>query len=148
MNDFEITAALDPWSLFAYKIIERAVYDWRLLLQGVHPDPRVSMEEIRRFLESGWCDELLEGFCVNGKWVLKQLEQERNSKEFGEEKMFANERNMSNGKSVTIDGKTASVYGWCKQLGITHGDVYKLYNARGRQACEKYLSDVKRRRGL
>lgn len=147
MNDFEITSALDPWSLFAYKIIERAVYDWRLLLQGVHPDTRVSMEEIRRFLKSGWCDELLEGFCVNGEWVLKQLEQERDSKEFGEEKMLK-ERNMSNRKSVTIDGKTASVYGWCKMLGIDNCAVYKIYNEQGRKACEQHLTGVKRRRGL
>lgn len=148
MNDFEITSALDPWSLFAYKIIERAVYDWRLLMHGCPPDTKVSMDEIRHFLKSRWCADLLDGFCVSGEWVLQKLEEELAGQDFRKEKSLVNERKMANKKVVTVDGKTASIYNWCKVLGLTNGTVYKMYNDRGRKVCEQYLADVKKRRGL
>lgn len=146
MNEIQMLEVLDPYSLFAYKIVERAVYDWRLLMQGSSVGGKVSMEEIRQFLKSQWCAELLDGTCVTGEWVLKMLEDEL--KRLGPaDTMMPTERKMQNKKAVTVDGVTASIYSWCKKLKMDDQAVYRMYRDKGREYCEKYLTGVKRRRG-
>lgn len=144
MNEIQMLEALDPYSLFAYKIVERAVYDWRLLMQGGHI-PTVDMDEIRGFLTGPWCAELLDGTAVSGEWVLKMLEDEL--KRLGPaDTMMPAERKMQNKKVVTVDGVTASIYSWCKKLKMDDQAVYRMYRDKGREYCEKYLTGVKRRR--
>lgn len=143
MNEIQMLEALDPYSLFAYKIVERAVYDWRLLMQGGHI-PTVDMDEIRGFLTGPWCAELLDGTAVSGEWVLKMLEDEL---ERLSHTMESSDRKGQKKKVVTIDGVTVSISKACGDLGIRDKAIYKMYERHGREYCEKYLTGVKRRRG-
>ena len=144
MNEIQMLEVLDPYSLFAYKIVERAVYDWRLLMQGSSVGGKVSMEEIRQFLKSQWCAELLDGTCVTGEWVLKMLEDELKRLS---PTMESSDRKCQKKKVVTIDGVTVSISKACRDLGIRNQAIYKMYERHGRKYCEKYLTGVKRRRG-
>lgn len=143
MNDFEMASTLDPHALLAVKIVERAVFDWRLLMQGSDIS-KVGFDEIRSFLKGRWCAKLLSSTDVTGEWVLQKLEQELAREGCCVEKLVPEERKMGNKKDITIDGRTATVYRWCKELRIDTKLVYKWYNQNGRSYTEQRLAEIKR----
>lgn len=81
MNDFQMTSACSPFGLLACKIVQQAIVDYRALLRRQTAGAKSSMEEIRRFLKSQWCDDLLSFTEVNGEWVLHMLEHEAAAKD-------------------------------------------------------------------
>ena len=77
----------------ALEIVNRAVYDWRALIQakawkkklypsqgGVEklPSYRVNFKELRRFFKSEWCDNILvsTGASITAEKILAVLERE------------------------------------------------------------------------
>ena len=145
MTEIELIRECDPHMLLAYKVVERAVLDWRLIIQGGKSAAKVSEAEIRGFLKSSWCDELLSGTCFNGEWVLKQLEEELSEARGEIEKPEKKKKPMM---AITIDGKTASATKWGPELGVSITTIYKWYHAKGRKFVERWLTEVKRERGL
>lgn len=142
MNDFKMTSACDPHGLLACKIVQQAVIDWRKLNRGEDAGVKTSKEEIRRFLLSVWCEELLAGTGIDGEWVLNKLEEELEQE--GEPECGK----KSAKKLLTIDGRTATVHAWCKELRLDNGMVYKWYNRQGRRYTERRMAEIKRERGL
>lgn len=134
MNDFKMLSACNPYGLLACKIVERAILDWRLLLGGVSAGMS-NMDEIRCFLQSGWCEDLLSFAEVDGAWVLNMLERESES--------LAKKKRM-----VTVDGRTDTIYAWCAELGVSCGRMYRMYDNQGRAFAEQYLAGIKRVRDL
>lgn len=145
MNELEMVREVDPHTLLAYKIVERAVLDWRLIIQGGKSAEKVSEAEIRGFLKSSWCEELLSGTCFNGEWVLQRLEEEMAEARGEIQKPKAMKKPR---KSITIDGRTASAYEWGHELGVCITTIYKWYNRNGRKFVERWLAEVKKERGL
>ena len=143
MNDFEMNSILDPHALLAVKIVERAVFDWRLLMKG-SKIAKVGFDEIRGFLTGAWCAKLLSSTDVTGEWVLQKLEQEFIREGCCVEKLVPEERKMGNKKAITIDGRTASVYRWCQELRIDTKSAYRWYKNRGRSYTEQRLAEIKR----
>lgn len=134
MNDFEIASACDPFGLLACKIVEQAIHDYRALLRGSGRG-NANLEEIRRFLRGPWCDVLLSCTDVNGEWVLKRLDKEA-------EKIEPRRR------MLTVDGRTATVKTWCRELGVSDTNVYRWYHKGGRKFVEDVLSTIKKEKGL
>ena len=145
MTEIQMIRECEPHTLLAYKVVERAILDWRLIIQGGKSATKVSESEIRGFLKSSWCDELLSGTCVNGEWVLKQLEEEM-AEARGEIKKP--EKKKRPRMDITIDGKTGTIYEWAPALGVSKTAIYKWYNRKGRTFVENWLTEVKRERGL
>lgn len=135
MNNFKMTEACSPFGLLACKIVEQAVLDYRALLCGKSVGYQTSIDEIRHFLQGPWCEELLSFTDVDGDWVLERLDKEA-------------ERLGRTRKILTIDGRTANVLTWCKELGLQNGDVYKMYRKQGRRYVEARLAAIKREKGL
>lgn len=134
MNDFEIASACDPFGLLACKIVEQAIHDYRALLRGSGRS-NTNFAEIRRFLLSQWCDDLLSFTDVDGKWVLKCLDKEAET--LGPRKV-----------ALTIDGRTENAKTWCKELGVSPNNVYRWYHEKGRKFVEDVLSTIKKEKGL
>ena len=133
MNDFDMCCDCSPYGLLACKIVQQAIVDYRALLRGENRGEKVSFDEIRRFLKGQWCDDLLSFTEVTGEWVLNLLEKET----VDQRKRF-----------VTVDGRTATIGTWCKELGLNPGGYYTLYHKYGRRYVEKSLSAKKRAKGL
>ncbi len=137
MNDFDMCCACSPYGLLACKIVQQAIIDYRALLRGENRGEKVSFDEIRRFLLGQWCDDLLSFTEVNGVWVLNLLEKEAENVEKREQFL-----------SITIDGRTATISEWCKEIGLSYSWHYKLYQKYGRQYVERRIADIKREKGL
>lgn len=137
MNDFQMSSACSPYGLLACKIVQQAIVDYRAPLR--RGGAKSSMEEIRRFLKSQWCDDLLSFTEVDGGWVLHMLEREAETKrETGREP-----------RMVTIDGQTKGLHTWCRELGIASSTwMYEKYRECGREFVEERLTAIKRRRAL
>lgn len=134
MNDFKMLSSCSPYGLLACKIVEQAVLDWRKLINGKSAGHMSSMEEIRNFLKSAWCEELLAPTGVDGAWVLGKLEAEASV-----------ERGT---RMLTLDGRTENVNTWCRLLAIPGWRVYKMYDIHGRAFTENAMTALKRERGL
>ena len=146
MTEIEMIRDVDPHTLLAYKIVERAILDWRLITYGYKSGEKVSEAEIKGFLKSQWCEALLGGTCVNGEWVLKKLEEEK-AMARGEIPRPEKKKKPPQ-KEITIDGRTENVYAWSRYLKVSTTTIYKWYNRKGRQFVEQWLTEVKRERGL
>lgn len=148
MNELEMIRECDPHTLLAYKIIERAILDWRLIIQGGKSAAKVSTSEIRGFLKSQWCEELLSGTCFNGEWVLQKMEEELEQSSVQPAKEEPKTRKKPMRKPITIDGRTASAHTWSRELGVGLTAVYRWYNQNGREYVEQQLTAIKREHGL
>ena len=59
MDDVMTVTGFDPYRLLAYKIVERAIYDWRGIVRGETESARKNRVEIEQFLLGRWCSVLL-----------------------------------------------------------------------------------------
>ena len=141
MNDATMMAACNPYGLLACKIVEQAILDYRALVRGRSGGGQISKEEIRHFLKSQWCDDLLGFTEVNGNWVLWMLEHEKPMK-----KEQAALKNVK--RPVTIGDRTAPIWTWCNELGIDKTKGYRRYKKYGREYVESWFAAVKTARGL
>lgn len=121
----------NPWSLLAYKIVERAIYDWRGLCRGDAESAKKNYSEIRSFLTGVWCEDLLSFTDITGEWVLMRLE---------------NERKKERRHLITVCGVTKPIHTICKELGVCTNTAYYWYKTKGQEYTEQKLTDIKRRR--
>lgn len=139
MNDAKMIAACDPHRLLACKIVERAVLDWRAAAHSKSDHARFRMDEIRTFFRGKWCAELLSFSDMDGEEILARLEREtpklKNKAARGD-------------RVATIDGRTAPVGTWCRELGTHATGIYRQYKEHGREFVEKKLAAIKREKGL
>ena len=147
MTEIELIRECDPHMLLAYKIVERAILDWRLLIQG-RSAAKVSVDEIRGFFQSDWCAELLSSTCFSGERVLSVLEKELARSPVKAKKDEPKQRKKLARKPITIDGRTASAHTWSRELGVGLTAVYRWYDQNGREYVEQRLTAIKRGRGL
>ena len=139
MNNVAMTAECSPYGLLACRIVEQAIFDYRALMRSRTAGAKSGIDEIRHFLRSQWCDYLLSYTDVNGEWVLAQLEKEP----VAPKKKF-----VRGGHVATIDGRTATINTWCRELGVSTTYAYRIYNQQGRECAEALLAAVVRERGL
>lgn len=138
MNDFEMTSACNPFGLLACKIVQQAIMDYRALLRGQNFGEKTNLAEIRRFLRSQWCDDLLSFTEVDGAWVLSMLEREgKPTKEV--------ERHS---RMLTIDGQTKALHTWCRELGMDSKKIYRMYARQGERYTARHLAALRKERGL
>ncbi len=139
MNNTTMTGSCNPYGLLACKIVERAVLDWRAAARYKSDSARFRMDEIRTFFRGKWCAELLSFSDMDGEEILARLEREtvklKNKAARGE-------------RAVTIDGRTAPIGTWCRELGVCATHIYKLYKEHGCECAEKKLAAIKREKGL
>ena len=71
----------------AAAVINQAITDWRMLVNEGRTYKRrygfgfvVSLDELRRFFKSAWCEELLSRTTFDGSEILALLEKEREEK--------------------------------------------------------------------
>lgn len=147
MNDSAMVAACTPYGLLACKIVEQAVLDWRAMINGRSENANCNYTELRQFLKSAWCAELLSVADLDSDWVLHHLEvemeRERNCARDPKAKKQQPIR-----KPITIDGRTASAHTWSRELGVDLTSIYTRYRRDGRTFVEHWLTEIKRERGL
>lgn len=132
MDDVMTVTGFDPYRLLAYKIVERAIYDWRGIVRGETESARKNRVEIEQFLLGRWCSVLLSFTdAVDGYWVWDNLLHEQHKK-----------REI---RTATVGGRTMSLYAWGKKLGLNTGALNGYYKAHGKAETEEKIAEMMRR---
>lgn len=132
MDDVMTVTGFDPYRLLAYKIVERAIYDWRGIVRGEKESARKNRIEIEQFLLGRWCSVLLSFTdAVDGYWVWDNLLHEQHKKR--------------ETRTATVNGRTMSLYAWGKKLGLNLGALNGYYKAHGKEETEEKIAEMVRR---